>query len=95
MRYHTRCKTDIQKNARKILRQAVRGLRRAEAIEPSMLSSDAWRHANESHIRTWKRIIGGYHAAKTDADLVAAGELAAMLCESMVSMTPPEVYSAR
>ena len=85
MRYHTRCKTDIQKNARKILRQAVRGLRRAEAIEPNKLA----------HIRTWKRIIGAYHTARTDADLVAAGELAMMLCESMVSMTPPEVYSAR
>jgi hypothetical protein len=86
MRYYTRCQTEIQKEARKILRQAVRSLRSCELVDPSKLSFDWMRDVNASHIRTWKRIIAAYHDAKTDNELIAATALTQSLADSMVEM---------
>ena len=86
MRYYTRCQTEIQKDARKILRAAVRGLRHVQLINPSELTTDGCRYMLVSQIRTFKRIIAAYHDTKTDNELIAAMELSVMLSESMVEM---------
>jgi hypothetical protein len=86
MRYYTRCTTEVQKVARKVLRHFVRLLWDCRNIDPSKLSSDTRRQVHASQLKTVERIVAAFHAAKTDEELLAAMALTECLCDSMTSM---------
>jgi hypothetical protein len=98
MRYHTRCHNETQKEARKCLRIAVRGLRACELVDPTKLSFDWMRDIHASQVRTWKRIIAAYHDARTDTELLAALVLTEQLAAAMMELQEtyqPELRKGR
>jgi hypothetical protein len=94
MKYYTKCKNDVQRAARKVLRKAVRCAQTCRCVDVRKLS-DAQRDSHLSRERTIKRIIDEFERAKTDADLIEAVRLTEKLCAHLDESDRGPGYDAR
>jgi hypothetical protein len=84
MRWHTKCRTPFQKQARKALRAAIRGLDVAKGIDLSKLNAiDAFEAKQD--MDELRRVVDAFYGAHTDRELKAAMHLALSLLEDKES----------
>jgi hypothetical protein len=92
MKFHTKCKSQVQREARKVLRSAVQSLKRVQACDPGKLNADL-RRERTNHMACMKRIVLAFEKATTDQELLEAMYLARALTEVAAAIPPQTVWN--
>ena len=92
MKFHTKCKTQIEREARKVLRSAAQSLKRLQACDPSKLNDDL-RRERTNHMACMNRIVLAFEKARTDQELLDAMYLARALTEIAAEIPPETIWN--
>jgi hypothetical protein len=78
MRWHTKCATPLQKQARKALRACIRGLRISASVDMSKLGAEE-QLQHLTNVRVMERFVKALEGADTDEALISAMRLGELI----------------